>query len=85
MEFFFGHLPFTRKMEINKRLKLLVIPFFTLIFILMNMDLESEIYTYFDTKNLPFFTKSEPSALKNILLWNNSLENRDFLKGYKIV
>ena len=48
------------------------------------MDLDFEIYKYYEVKNLSYLKKIEPSGIKRILLWNNTLKNRDFLKGYKI-
>ena len=48
------------------------------------MDLDFEIYKYYEVKNLSYLQKIEPSGIKRILLWNNTLKNRDFLKGYKI-
>ena len=48
------------------------------------MDLDFEIYKYYEVKNSSYLRKIEPSGIKRILLWNNTLKNRDFLKGYKI-
>ena len=69
-------------MEINNQF--LVIPCLTLVFIFIKLNLDFKIYKYYEVKNLSYLKKSEPSGIKRILVWNNTLKNRDFLKGYKI-